>query len=406
MNSDEPIGIIELDNTKLKCLIFKITNNNNFEILSTSNVKSDGIHNGVIVNLEKATIAIRSCVSSAEKLAKVSLKKINVVFEGPEFLCTNFSKQKKINGSKIHKEDIEFLLNEAKKQLLLNDKSKSVIHIFNHNYIVDNKKFIEEPIGVYADHLKHEMTFISVPSNNLKNINQVFIECDLEVERFISSTFALGAKLLNNKELEYGAIIINVGFEKISIGLFKNFSLVHSYTYPVGTNHLTKDISKVCSLNLDESKLLRDDIDLSFENSQIPFDKNNYLKNDYFINSSFRKISQNLIINVVKSRLDEMFEVVRNQINISGFNLNFTSGHLLIGNGEKLLNLDKYCTNLFGPNIRKFEEDFDKTQDLENTFKECLGALSIIKDGWETEALPQISRKNNKKNGFFSKIFS
>jgi len=44
--------------------------------------------------------------------------------------------------------------------------------------------------------------------------------------------------------------------------------------------------------------------------------------------------------------------------------------------------------------------------DLENTFKECLGALSIIKDGWETEALPQISRKNNKKNGFFSKIFS
>ena len=58
-----------------------------------------------------------------------------------------FSKHKKIDGSKIHKDDIEFLLKEAKKQLILNDKNQSIIHIFNHNYIVDGKIFLEEPIG-------------------------------------------------------------------------------------------------------------------------------------------------------------------------------------------------------------------------------------------------------------------
>ena len=41
-----------------------------------------------------------------------------LVFEQPDFLCTKFSKHKKINGSKIHKDDIEFLLIEAKKQFL------------------------------------------------------------------------------------------------------------------------------------------------------------------------------------------------------------------------------------------------------------------------------------------------
>jgi len=203
MNPEDPVGIIELGNINIKCLIFKI-NNNNTEILSTSITSSEGFHNDIVVNLSEASSAIRSCIGNAEKKAKISLKKINVVFEQPDFLCTKFSKHKKIDGSKIYKDDIEFLLKEAKKQLTHNDKNQSIIHIFNHNYIVDGKAFAEEPIGVYADSLSHEMTFITMPKNNLKNINQAFIDCDIEIERLISNTFALGVKLLNNKELEFG----------------------------------------------------------------------------------------------------------------------------------------------------------------------------------------------------------
>ena len=117
---DDPIGIIELGNINIKCIIFKI-NNNNVEILSTSITPSDGFHNDVVVNLSKATSSIRTCISSAEKKAKIPLKRICVVIEQPDFLCTKFSKHKKVNGSKIHKDDIEFLLKEAKKQLVLND---------------------------------------------------------------------------------------------------------------------------------------------------------------------------------------------------------------------------------------------------------------------------------------------
>ena len=161
MSSEDSIGIIELGNINIKCLIFKIKNNNDSEILSTSITSSEGIHNGTVINLTKASNAIRSCISAAEKKAKVLLKKINVVLEEPEFLSTKFSKHKKINGSKIHKDDIDFLLKEAKKQLILNDKKQSIIHIFNHNYIVDGKIFVEEPIDVYADSLTHEITFIT-----------------------------------------------------------------------------------------------------------------------------------------------------------------------------------------------------------------------------------------------------
>ena len=406
MNLEDPIGIIELGNVNLKCLIFQINKNNSSEVLSTAITPSEGIHNDVVVNLTKASNAIRRSISTAEKKAKISLKKINVVFEQPDFLCTKFSKHKKIDGSKIHRHDIEFLLKEAKKQLILNDKNQSIIHIFNHNYIVDGKIFMEEPIDVFADSLSHEMTFITVPKNNLKNINQVFIDCDIEIERLISHTFTLGVKLLNVRELQLGSVLINLGYKKISLGLFKNLALVHSVTIPIGTDHITNDISKVCSLNLDETKVIRNNIDFSFKNNPNLFDKDGFLKNTYFIDSNFRKISKNLILNVTKARLDEIFEILRKQLIVPGFNLNSGINFLLTGEGSNLLNLEKYCENFFRSNTKKINQNnIENNNELEKNFASPLGALKIIKDGWETEAVPEIREKNIEKIGFFAKIF-
>ena len=406
MNLEDPIGIIELGNVNLKCLIFQINKNNSSEVLSTAITPSEGIHNDVVVNLTKASNAIRLSIGTAEKKAKISLKKINVVFEQPDFLCTKFSKHKKIDGSKIHRHDIEFLLKEAKKQLILNDKNQSIIHIFNHNYIVDGKIFMEEPIDVFADSLSHEMTFITVPKNNLKNINQVFIDCDIEIERLISHTFTLGVKLLNVRELQLGSALINLGYKKISLGLFKNLALVHSVTLPIGTDHITNDISKVCSLNLEETEVIRNNIDFSFKNNQNLFDQDDFLKNTYFIDSNFRKISKNLILNVIKARLDEILEILKKQLIVPGFNLNSGINFLLTGEGSNLLNLEKYCENFFRLSTKKISQNnIENDNDFEKNFASSLGALKIIKDGWETEAIPEIREKNIEKIGFFAKIF-
>ena len=203
----------------------------------------------------------------------------------PEFSCTRLSKYKKIDGSKIQKDDIVFLLKEAKKEVNINDKKRTIIHIFNHNYVVDGKKFIKKPIGVYADHLSHEMTFITVPKNIIKNLNEVFVECDLEIERLISNTFALAVNYLNNTELELGSMIVDIGFEKTSIGIFKNFALIHSRTFPVGIHHVTKDISKGCSLSLDEAKYIRDQIGCLYWKKDM----------DLKLNEKFKRIKKCLV---------------------------------------------------------------------------------------------------------------
>jgi len=405
MNPEEPVGIIEFGDINLKCLIFRITKNV-VEILSTSIIPSDGMHNDIIVNLSKASNAIRLCISAAEKKAKVSLKKINVVLEQPDFLCTKFSKHKKINGSKIYKDDIDFLLKDAKKQLLYNDKTQSIIHIFNYNYIVDGKSFVEEPINVYADSLTHEMTFITAPKNNLKNINQTFIDCDIEVERLFSRTFAQGVKLFEEKELNFGSVLLDLDFEKTSLGLFKNLALVHSSTYPFGINHITKDIAKVCSLSLNESENIRNNIDFLFKKNQSIFDTNDFLKNSYFVKSNFRKISKNLILSIIKARLDEMINTLKKELIIPELNPNHGVSFYFCGMGSNLLNIDKYFVNLLRFNIDNLKKNNkENSKDVEQKFVSCLGVAKIIKEGWETEAIPKSINKNEEKISLFSKIF-
>jgi cell division protein FtsA len=330
-----------------------------------------------------------------------------VVIEQPEFLCTKLSKHKKINGSKIHKDDIEFLLKEAKKQVILNDDKQSIIHIFNHNYIVDGKTFMEEPIDAYANTLSHDTTTITTPKNNLKNIKQAFIECDIEVERFISCIFALAVKLLKNNELQFGSILIDIGFEKTSLGIFKNLALVHSITLSVGINHIIKDISKICSLNPEESEIISNKIDFSFQNNKELFDGNGYLRNIYFNNSSYRKISQSLILDIAKARLDEIFEMIQKQIIVTGMNPTRGTNLFIVGGGSHLSNLEKYCSNFFKSNVKKLGKNNKKEGERESkgNLVSCLGALKIIKHGWETEAIPELVNKNSQKLRYFAKFF-
>ena len=408
MITDDPIGIIELGNVKIKCIIVKTNNENVAEILSTSSINSEGIHNGVIINITKASKAIRSCISQAEKKAEISIKKINVIVEQPEFLCTKLSKDRKINGSKVQKEDIEFLLREAKKQVHLNDKKQSIIHIFNHNYIVDGKTFLEEPIDVYADYLSHEMTFITMPKNNIKNICQTFINCDIEVERFISCTFASAIELLNYDDFFNGSILIDLGFEKTSLGIFKNLALINSFTLPIGINHIVKDISKICSLSLEESNTITKEIDFSFDSNNQLFDSQGYLKKDYFTYSSFRKISKLLILNVIRTRIDEIFKLIKKQIFLSRFNLNFGAKFFIVGGGSKFINMDIYCSNFFESEVEKLinnKKTKSENKMMEN-FYSCLGALKLIQHGWETEAIPASFDKLSQKKGFLARIFS
>jgi hypothetical protein len=113
-----------------------------------------------------------------------------------------------------------------------------------------------------------------------------------------------------------------------------------------------------------------------------------------------------LILSVVKARLDEIFDTLKKQLIVPGFNLTSKINLLLAGGGSNLFNIEKCFINFFGPNVKRVDKNnVEKDKDLETNLASCLGALEIIKDGWETEAIPETVGTNIEKTSFFAKIF-
>ena len=89
-----------------------------------------------------------------------------------------------------------------------------------------------------------------------------------------------------------------------------------------------------------------------------------------------------------------------------GFNLASEINLLLAGGGSNLFNIEKCFINYFGPNVKKVDKNgSEMDKDFKENFSSCLGALEIIKDGWETEAIPEAVNQNIEKISFFAKIF-
>jgi len=399
------IAAIDLGTSNIKCAIFSLGSDGLPKLIGSSKKKTKGIHNSIIVNINDAIDSIRSCLIEAEKKSQIHLNKINVLIDPIEIITTRLTKFKKINGSKIEKDDVSFLLKEAKKQVELNNSKLSNIHIFNYKYIVDNKLFKDFPFNIYVDQFSQENVFISVPKNILKNITKVFHSCDIEINKFISCSYALGICYFNQDQIDYGCGIIDMGYEKTSLALFKDSSLVHVSSFPIGSNHITKDIIRGCYLSEIESELIKKDISI-INNLDRELNNNEFLSDKYFSETKFRKISSKFVRDIISARLDEILNKIIKEINFLHAesikqNLIFTGEGSRLNDLKKIANA-KLSNYIFDTSLANFKP----YRDINRELLACYGAVKILTEGFVSEAIAVPNKSHRDKSGFFTRIFN
>lgn len=393
-NHKDIISFILINNSGLVCKIFRVSDDKKIVLIGESYSLSEGIQNGIVVNIELASKSVRACISEAEKKSKINLSDIHILFEPTNLLSTRVTKYKKLGGSKIYKEDLSYLISEGKNQILSNDVKRNILHAYNFNYVVDNVKFLREPINIYSDFFYHELSFLTLPKNIFKNITQVFNNCELRINRFILNSFALGVENLTNEEINNGCLMINFENKNTNLIFFLMGSIIFYKTLPISIGHIIMDISKGCSLSLSEAQKIFqyygiiERIDLKKEKSK----KKTYINQSFFTESKYRKISENLIFEIISSRSEEIVEFINKNINSSGLNLENLQKAYFYGNTYGVEGIEKFLSN----NFEAFVENIDTSIDI--AFK---GGLKIILEGHNTEAIPENNQEKVKKFWFF-----
>ena len=389
--------IAEIADDKIRYIVVKFDDNSDHKILLKKIFKNNGIKKGKILDFELTAKKINEDINDLEKESHNVFKNISLVINESEISCTNLSGFKILNGSKVEKRDLEYILNEAQISISQNQENNSVLHIINSNFILDKIKKNKIPLNLHGDHLSLNMTFISLPKNNLKNINALFDNSDLKIDRIISKPLACGINLLNKNKKNKDFLLINFDKELSSVSFFEDSTLVFTKIFPFGTNSIIHDISKLCSINENEIRPLIKKIDFTST-----INEKRYIDKSFFTESKFKKLTIKHVKEILNARIIEMLDFLLNK--------NINLKHVR----KKILNIDiffedkevlKYLGKLFHENLRIDEM---KTQielmHLDDFFA-LSGAAELIDKGWDKEAIPLTKVKKSIISRFFERFF-
>ena len=386
--------IIELDNDKIKYAVFKTNEDLDYKLLTNKISKNAGIKKGKIFDFEYSTKIINNDLHEIEKNVNRVFKNITVVLNQKDIFCTNLCGFKKLNGSKVEKRDLDYILNEAKNSVSGNQKNNSILHILNSNFILDKTKQEKAPLNIFGDHLSLHMTFVSIPDNNLKNIKEIFNHSDLKIERIISKPFAENINLLNSNKKLKNFISINIGNELSTISLCQDSSLVFFKTFPFGSNSIYNDINQLCSLSKNEAKIVIENLDNN---------KSTYIDKKFFINSDYKKLSLNHFKEIINARVKEMIDYTfNNNKDINYYEKKIGKINIFFED----INIYKNLGEIFKKYIDVKDEKILVENFTYNDFGTLYGAAELIFKGWPNEALPLSIKKKSIISGFFDRFFS
>ena len=196
-----------------------------------------------------------------------------------------------------------------------------------------------------------------------------------------------------------------MGYEKTSLAVFKDSSLIHVFSFPIGSNHITKDISRGCYLSEIESELIKKDISIISDfDEQIQGDE--FLSDKYFSETKFRKISLKFIKDIVSARLDEILNKAFKEIKFLQAE-NIMQHLTFTGEGSKLNDLRKVVNKKLRSQISDSSPgSFEDSESIDREFLACYGAAKILTEGFSSEAIAMPISEQKQKSGFFERIFN
>ena len=400
MKLNEPYLITVLNDKKIIFFVISYDEQKDYKIIKNILINSEGIQNGRIIDIELLTKLIKKTINSIEDELNYFFSTVSVIINPNNVNCINISGYKKLNGSQVSKEDITYILNDIKTTITLNEDKHSLVHLFNSSFSLDSDNLENLPIGLFGEFYNQNMTFFLVNKNVLKNVKLIFNNCGLNIDRVILKPFVEGINFLKKNKNNKNFTVIKLENNRINISLFKNKSYVVAQDFNFGIDLIIKDISKLCSLTINEVETFLKEINLmvSLDN-----DIESYVDQNFFSKSPYRKIKHQLILDIITARLDELIEICyEKNSNLNYFRKNNDSIYIIIEKIEYFQNI-KFALK----NNKSINQEFIFGKNEEDVSLLSLnGAAELVGKGWEKEAIPFHHSKKSIISTFFSRLFN
>lgn len=326
---------------------------------------------------DNVEIEIKKIISKIEENTNEYLNSINLMIDNPKTKSIGLSLSKSFGGLKLKKKDIQFLIQDAKQQILRNYSDQTIVHIIIKNYKIDNINYAYLPTDVMCNLISVDIIFICMPKKDVENLKKIFFNFDISINQIFCSSYAKSLSYKKNFSSNENILFIDMGFNKTSMIYYNKSQFSFFHTISVGGNHITKDLSKILNVDLK-----------SAEEIKLFFDKDSHILNK-------KKISLELTQKIIFARIEEILELC---VKFMKFNENQKKTNeykiILMGDGSKILD------NKFKEKI-SFSKEIDL---LEETVQGICESLLRLSNEPNKQEVVMVAKKQIKE-GFFEKLF-
>ncbi|WP_334176159.1 cell division protein FtsA [Pseudoxanthobacter sp.] len=354
------VTVLDVGSTKVACLIARLKPRSEADILSGRThaievlgygyQRARGLKSGVVVDLDAAEQAIRLAVDSAERMAGVTVESLIVTVTCGRLASSAFSAQVDVSSGTVGESDIRRVLSAGGSHAV--DAGRTVIHTLPTGFTLDGSRGIQEPRGMLGRRLGIDLTVVTAETAPLRNLLLSVGRSHLDIEAVVATPYASGLATLVDDEAELGCACVDIGGGTTSIAVFNDGHLVHVDALAIGGAHVTLDIANGLSIRVQDAERLKtlhgtalagtsDERDVLVINPVGEYDA-----------GSSHQVPRGHLNRIIRPRVDEILELVRDRLAASGFAGRIGRRVVLTGGGSLLTGMPDVARRVLGRSVR------------------------------------------------------
>ena len=339
---------LDIGTSSIKVLVAEHVNGE-MNVIGVSNAKSAGVKDGIIVDIEAASNAIKSAVSQAEEKAGISINLVNVglpanllQIEATQGMIPVTSDSKEITDA-----DVENVVRSALTKSMTPDRE--VITFIPEEFTVDGFQGIRDPRGMMGIRLEMRGLLYTGPRTVLHNLRKTVERAGLQVENIIISPLAMIKSVLNEGEREFGATVIDLGGGQTTVASVRNQELQFTNIYQEGGDYVTKDISKV----LKTSQKLAESLKFNYGAAYVPAVGDEVFHVEVIGEVEPVEVTEEYLAQIISARLKHIFEQIKQDLERRHL-LDLPGGIALIGGNAILPGIVELAQEVLGVRVKLY----------------------------------------------------
>ena len=340
---------LDIGTSSVKVLVAEYTDNE-MNVIGVSSVKSAGVKDGIIVNIDVAAGAIKKALEQAEERSGIRIDRVNVGL--PANLLQIEPTQGMIpvttDSQEITDSDVENVVKSALTKSMTPERE--VISFIPEEFVVDGFQGIKDPRGMMGIRLEMRGMLYTGPRTILHNLRKTVERAGVQVENIVISPLALTRSVLNEGEREFGATVIDLGGGQTTVAVMRNQELQYTNIYQEGGDYITKDISKVLTTSQSIAENLKFNYGIAYP--QNASDKEKFTV-EVIGESTPVEVTERYLSEVISARLRQIFDRVRQDLERTRA-LDLPGGVVLVGGGAILPGIAELAQEVLGANTKLF----------------------------------------------------